>query len=147
MGGVSNDYRCAKTLVNLVQAKGTSARRFRASNFPSELIPTSAVGCDGVHWNSIRMTEFYVNATFSLARESIDESMDKPVQQHMEELERRIQWLSKQIMRNGTSRRQRNRIESELRVVQQALELYRNSIELAERIRGNERKMRPPMGA
>jgi len=83
------------------------------------------------------MAKFHVNAKLFLVRESIDERMDKPVKQHIAELERRIQLLSHEMMHNHKTRRQRNRIESELRVVQQALELYRKAIELKGELQRN----------
>ena len=56
--------------------------------------------------------------------------MDKPVKQHIVELERRIQLLNQEMLRNHTTRTQRNRLETELRVAQQALELYKEAIKL-----------------
>ena len=88
------------------------------------------------------MAEFHVNATLFVIRESTDSRIDKPVKQHMAQLESRIQRLSQEVMHNHKTRRERNRIETELRVVQQALELYREAIqrnEDLERTKGKHR--------
>jgi hypothetical protein len=57
-------------------------------------------------------------------------AMEKPLPQHIAELERRVQRLSQQMMQNRRSREQRNRLESELRVAQQALAHYQQAIKL-----------------
>ena len=56
--------------------------------------------------------------------------MDKPVRQHMQELERRIHHLATELMLNRKSQVDRNRLETELRVAQQALEHFRRALEL-----------------
>lgn len=56
--------------------------------------------------------------------------MDRPLRQHITELERRIQQLSLDIMKNRKTQLERNRIETELRVAQQALELYQHALKL-----------------
>lgn len=50
--------------------------------------------------------------------------MDKPLRQHIAELEKRVQQLSQEIMKNQRTRTERNSMESELRVAQQALDYY-----------------------
>ncbi|HEX4663543.1 MAG TPA: hypothetical protein VH196_04075 [Terriglobales bacterium] len=56
--------------------------------------------------------------------------MDKPLRQHITELEKRVQQLSHDMMQNRQTRVQRNQIESELRVAQQALAHHQQAIEL-----------------
>jgi hypothetical protein len=56
--------------------------------------------------------------------------MEKPLKQHITELEKRVQQLSQEMMQNRKSRDERNRIEAELRVAQQALEHYQEAIKL-----------------
>ncbi len=75
------------------------------------------------------MAEFHVNATLFLVRESTEAKMDKTVKQHIAQLDKRIHRLSQEVMHNHKTRRERNRIEGELRLVQQALELYREATE------------------
>ena len=60
--------------------------------------------------------------------------MDRPVRQHMIELERRIDQLSQEMMQNDKTPIERNYIETELRVAQQALELYQQAIKLEEHL-------------
>lgn len=76
------------------------------------------------------MAEFWVNGTFSLALESVRSNMDRTLKQHITELERRIDQLSHEMMQNRKTRTERNRIESELRVAQQALEHYQQAFKL-----------------
>ena len=54
--------------------------------------------------------------------------MGKLLRQQITELETRIVRLSQEMMRNQKSRIERNSIESELRIAQQALELYQKAI-------------------
>ena len=56
--------------------------------------------------------------------------MDKPVRIHIQELENRIHLLGVQLMDHHKAQTERNRLESELRVAQQALELYRQALEV-----------------
>jgi hypothetical protein len=56
--------------------------------------------------------------------------MDKPLRQHIAELEKRVQQLSQDMMQNRKTRVQRNHLESELRVAQQALAHYQQAIKL-----------------
>ena len=58
------------------------------------------------------------------------EAMDRPLRQHIIELEKRVQQLSQDIMQNRKTREERNRMEAELRVAQQALQLYQRAIHL-----------------
>ena len=76
------------------------------------------------------MTEFWINGTLSLALESVRSNMDRTLKQHITELERRIDQLSHEMMQNRKTRTERNRIESELRVAQQALEHYQQAFKL-----------------
>jgi hypothetical protein len=56
--------------------------------------------------------------------------MNKPLRQHIAELEKRVQQISQDIMLNRKTQIERNRLESELRVAQQALEHYQQAIKL-----------------
>jgi len=56
--------------------------------------------------------------------------MEKPLKVHISELEKRVQKLSQEMMENQKTRLERNRIEAELRVAQQALEHYQQAIRL-----------------
>jgi hypothetical protein len=56
--------------------------------------------------------------------------MDKPLRQHITELEKRVQQLSQEMMQNRKTREERNRIEAELRVAQQALTHYQQAFRL-----------------
>jgi predicted nucleic acid-binding Zn-ribbon protein len=61
--------------------------------------------------------------------------VDKPVRQHIRDLESRIQFLSVQLMDGGKTQAARNGLETELRVAQQALEHYRKALELEDKLR------------
>jgi len=61
--------------------------------------------------------------------------MDKPLGQHVNELNRRIQDLGQELMSDRKTQIERNRIEAELRVAQQALEHFQKAIKLEERLR------------
>ena len=56
--------------------------------------------------------------------------MEKPVKQHILELQTRVRQLSQDLMENRKTREERNRIEAELRVTQQALSHYLEAIKL-----------------
>jgi hypothetical protein len=56
--------------------------------------------------------------------------MDRPLRQHIVELEKRVQQLSRDIMRDHKTLAERNQLESELRVAQQALSSYQQAIKL-----------------
>ena len=60
--------------------------------------------------------------------------MDKPLGQHITELERRVQRLSQEMMQSRKTREERNRMESELRVAQQALEHFQLALKLEREI-------------
>ena len=62
------------------------------------------------------------------------QTMEKPLRQHIVELEKRVQQLSQEMMQNQKPRAERNRLETELRVAQQALEHYRQAIKLEEQL-------------
>lgn len=63
-------------------------------------------------------------------------SMNRPLKQHVTELEKRIRQLSLEIMRNRKTQEERNRVEAELRVAQQALDHYQQAIQLENRLAG-----------
>jgi len=56
--------------------------------------------------------------------------MDKPLGQHITELERRIQQLTEEMLRNQKTRTELVRIENELWIAQQALEFYKEAFKL-----------------
>jgi hypothetical protein len=56
--------------------------------------------------------------------------MDRTLREHISELEQRIEKLNARFMENDLTRTERNRVESELRVAQQALNFYREGLEL-----------------
>jgi len=62
--------------------------------------------------------------------------MDRPVRLHIQELEHRIQLLSVQMMDTVKTQSDRNRLEAELRVAQQALKHYRKALELERKLQG-----------
>jgi uncharacterized protein (DUF3084 family) len=57
-------------------------------------------------------------------------SMDRTLREHISELEQRIRDLNTKSMENQLTQTERNRVESELRVAQQALNFYREGLEL-----------------
>ena len=59
-----------------------------------------------------------------------ERKMDQPVEQHIADLERRVQCLGQEIMRTPKTLSERNRLEAELRVAQQALAYYQHTIKL-----------------
>jgi predicted nucleic acid-binding Zn-ribbon protein len=60
--------------------------------------------------------------------------MDKLLKQHIDELEGRIQRLSQEMMQNRRTLTERNHLESELRVAQQALTHYQQAIKFEKRL-------------
>jgi hypothetical protein len=56
--------------------------------------------------------------------------MDRTLREHISDLEQRIRDLSTRSMENELTRTDRNRVESELRVAQQALNFYREGLQL-----------------
>ena len=69
--------------------------------------------------------------------------MDKPLRQHITELENRVQKLSQEMMQNRKTLSERNRLESELRVAQQALAHYQQAIKLEGQLPVQQRPTRP----
>jgi len=63
--------------------------------------------------------------------------MNKPLGQHISELERRIQQLTEEIMRSQKTRTELNRLENELWIAQQALEFYKEAFKLEGQIQHN----------
>jgi hypothetical protein len=60
--------------------------------------------------------------------------MDRTVREHIEELERKLNLLSAQLM-DENNRLKRNQFESELRAVELALAHYRTALELESKLR------------
>jgi hypothetical protein len=56
--------------------------------------------------------------------------MDQTLREHISKLEQRIRDLTVKSMENQLTQTERNRIESEIRVAQQALIYYREGLEL-----------------
>ena len=56
--------------------------------------------------------------------------MDRTIREHISELEQRIEKLNMRCMENDLKQTERNRIESEIRVAQQALNFYREGLQL-----------------
>ena len=56
--------------------------------------------------------------------------MERPLKHHITELEKRVHQLSQDLMQNRKTLEERNRIEAELRVAQQALTHYQQAIKL-----------------
>jgi hypothetical protein len=60
--------------------------------------------------------------------------MQVPVGEHIRRLEQRLEELNEQIMRPGTSLAERNKIESDIRAVNLALEHYRAALEIEQNV-------------
>ena len=56
--------------------------------------------------------------------------MKKSLKQHITELEKRVHQLSQAMMQDHITRTERNLLEAELRVAQQALEHYEEAVKL-----------------
>ena len=63
-----------------------------------------------------------------------ERKMDKPLEQHIADLERRVQRLGQEIMQKPKTLAERNRLETELRVAQQALTYYQHIIKLEKQL-------------
>jgi len=61
--------------------------------------------------------------------------MEHPVKEHINFLERRVQTLSRLIMENAQTQPERNRLESEIRAAQLALDHYRKALEFEGQVR------------
>jgi uncharacterized protein YlxW (UPF0749 family) len=61
--------------------------------------------------------------------------MERPVKEHIYFLERRVQKLNRLIMDNTRTQEERNRLESEIRAAQLALDHYRKALELERQVR------------
>jgi hypothetical protein len=60
--------------------------------------------------------------------------MDRPLKEHIANLERRLQVLNAQLMESTRTLAERNRIESEIRLAALALDYYRKALELEKRV-------------
>jgi hypothetical protein len=56
--------------------------------------------------------------------------MDKPLGQHIADLEGRVQDLRQEIMQSPKTLTERNRLEAELLIAQQALAYYQQTVKL-----------------
>jgi len=61
--------------------------------------------------------------------------MERPVKEHIYFLERRVQKLNRLIMDNTRTQEERNRLESEIRAAQLALDHYRKALEMERQVR------------
>ena len=61
--------------------------------------------------------------------------MERSLGEHITELERRIHHISQEIMQNQKTLTERNHLESELRVAQQALEHFLSAVKLERQLR------------
>jgi len=61
-------------------------------------------------------------------------SMNRTLSDHISQLKQQIEALGQHIMDNNLSRTQRNRIESEIRAAQTALDHYRSAIALEKQL-------------
>jgi anaerobic glycerol-3-phosphate dehydrogenase len=60
--------------------------------------------------------------------------MQLPVGGHIRRLQHRLEALNEEIMRHGTSLNERNKVESEIRAVNLALEHYRVALEIEQSV-------------
>ncbi len=60
--------------------------------------------------------------------------MDLTLGQHIRRLQHRLEALNEEIMRTGISLEQRNKIESDIRAVNLALDHYRAALEIEQSI-------------
>ena len=60
--------------------------------------------------------------------------MDKPVRDHIRRLERKIEVLTEEVMRNRLDQSERNHIEAEIRAANLALSHYKSALEIEQRL-------------
>jgi hypothetical protein len=60
--------------------------------------------------------------------------MQRPLGEHINRLEERLKLLNERVMENALSREERNRTESEIRIVSLALSQYRDAFKLEQSI-------------
>ena len=60
--------------------------------------------------------------------------MDRPVREHISQLQERIEKLNKEAMEDRRTLEERNRIESEIRVARLALTYYLKALEIEKQI-------------
>jgi hypothetical protein len=60
--------------------------------------------------------------------------MDRPVKDHLDQLERRLERLNKRLMESTRNLAERNKVESEIMLVAMALDYYRKAIHVEEMI-------------
>jgi hypothetical protein len=60
--------------------------------------------------------------------------VDRPVREHINELEKRLKRLAAKSMENQLSRNQRNAVETEMRVVTLALSRFREALDLEQQL-------------
>jgi hypothetical protein len=61
--------------------------------------------------------------------------MDRPLKEHIEFVEQQLQSLNHRIMEDGHTNEERNRLESEIRAAQLALQHYKKALALEESLR------------
>jgi hypothetical protein len=63
--------------------------------------------------------------------------VDRPLREHIGELEKRLMRLAAKGMENKLSRTERNRVEAEIRAVNLALTHFRDALELERQLAGS----------
>ena len=61
--------------------------------------------------------------------------MDRPLREHIDFLQRRVERLSKRSMSNNLTREQCNQLEAEIRAALMALEHYRKALVYEQQVR------------
>jgi hypothetical protein len=69
--------------------------------------------------------------------------MDRPLNEHIAQLEVRLHRLNNELMDSARTREERNRIESEIRVATLALDYYRKALELESQISATPKEKNP----
>lgn len=60
--------------------------------------------------------------------------MDRPVKEHISHLEQRILTLNQEIMQNRLTKSERNRLQSEIRAAETALQYYHKALEIEKQL-------------
>jgi len=63
--------------------------------------------------------------------------VDRPLREHIGELEKSLKRLAAKSMENSLSRTEGNRVEAEIRAVNQALTHFRDALELERQLAGS----------
>ena len=60
--------------------------------------------------------------------------MDRPLQEHLNHLEQRLQVLNQELMESARTLAERNRIQGDIRAAELALIYYRQALELEKKV-------------